>query len=394
MDSRRQPETAVISSASSTVKALWSHGQKLVIENDMLYRKWDDKKGVTLQAIVPLSEQPKLLSLCHDHLTSGHLGVRIKVSKVRQSFYLTGLQRDIRHYVAGCENCQKGKNPIKTPRAPMQILGAGCLVARLATDILGELPLTERGNRYILIVSDYFTKWTECFAIPNMEARTVADVIVRETITKFGVPSLIHMDRGRQFEGQLFTEMCKMLNIKKSRTTPYHPQSDGMVEWFNKTLVRTLKTYVNEHHSDWDDYLPFVTMAYTSVEHETTGCSPNYLMLEREVHTPLDNMYEIPASVKSIPANRWAWELKVKMEAAHRIVRENISGAMLRQKLLHDRNVSWEKFYKEDEVYVYFQRHIQGLSPKFTYYWRGAFRVSEKNTDVTYKVLCGRRGKP
>ena len=198
------------------------------------------------------------------------------------------------------------KNPIKTPRAPMQIQGAGRPMERIATDILGELPMTECGNRYILVVSDYFTKWTECFAIPNMEARTVADKIVREVITRFGVPTMIHSDQGKQLEGHPFTEMCKMLNVKKTRTTPYHPQSDGMVRRFNKTLVRMLKTYVNDHQSDWDEYLPYVTMAYRSVEHETTGCSPNYLMLGRKVQTPLDIMYEMPAGVKSTPANQWA----------------------------------------------------------------------------------------
>lgn len=350
MDNNRQPDTAVLSSASSTVKALWSQRQKLVIENDMMYRRWDDEKGVTLQAIVPLSERRKILSFCHDQPTSGHLGVRKTLSKVRQSYYWPGLQRDVRHYISGCEKCQMSKNPIKAPRAPMQIQGAGRPIERTATDILGELPMTECGNRYILVVSDYFTKWTECFAIPNMEARTVADKIVREVITRFGVPTMIHSDQGKQFEGHLFTEMCKMLNVKKTRTTPYHPQSDGMVERFNKTLVRMLKTYVNDHQSDWDEYLPYVTMAYRSVEHETTGCSPNYLMLGREVQTPLDIMYEMPARIKSTPANQWAWELKEKMEVAHRIVRENISEAMLRQKSLHDRKVSWEKFKKDDEV--------------------------------------------
>lgn len=185
-----------------------------------------------------------------------------------------------------------------------------------------------------------------------------------------------------------------MLNIKKTRTTPYHPQSDGMVDRFHRTLVRMLKTYINEHQSDWDDYLPYVTMAYRSVKYETTGCSPNSFMLGREVQTHLDIMYEMLASIKSIPAIRWASESKEKMEAAHRIARGNIAGTLLRQKSLHDRNVSKEKFNKEDEVYIFFPRHIPGLSSKFTNYWRGPFRVVEKNTDVTHDILCWRKGRP
>lgn len=116
-------------------------------------------------------------------------------------------------------------------------------------------------------------------------------------------------------------------------------------------------------------------------------------MLGKKVQIPLDIIYEMPASVKSTPANQWALELKEKMEIAHRIVRENVSEAMSRQKSLHNRKVSWENFKKDDEVYVYFPKHTPGLSPKLTNYSRGPFRFSEKITDVTYKVLCGYRGK-
>ena len=94
-------------------------------------------------------------------------------------------------------------------------------------DIVGELPRTEGNNGYILVVSDYFTKWVEAFAMPNMEAVTVANIVAKEVVARFGVPSAIHSDQGKQFEGKVFTEMCRVLNIKKTRTTPYHPQSEG-----------------------------------------------------------------------------------------------------------------------------------------------------------------------
>ena len=139
----------------------------------------------------------------------------------------------------------------------MQIVGAGRSMKRIATDILGKLPVTDKGDRYILVVSDYFTKWTEAFPMPNTEARTVVEIIVKEVVSRFGVSSIIHSDQGRQYESQFFSEMCKVLYIKKTKTKPYHPQSDGMVERLNKTLVRMLKSYINNHQSDWDEHLPF-----------------------------------------------------------------------------------------------------------------------------------------
>jgi transposase InsO family protein len=104
----------------------------------------------------------------------------------------------------------------------MQLVETGRPMERIATDI-GELPETINGNRYILVVSDYYTKWTESYPMPNMEARTVAKIIVEEFIARFGVPYSIHSDQGRQFESLLFQAMCNLLQIEKTHTTPcYH----------------------------------------------------------------------------------------------------------------------------------------------------------------------------
>jgi transposase InsO family protein len=126
----------------------------------------------------------------------------------------------------------------------------------------------------------------------NMEAGTVARIMVEEVVTRFGVPHVIHSDQGRQYESRLFQEMCQMLGTTKTRT-PYHPKSDGMVERFNRTLETMLSAYVSDNHKDWDRQLPYVMMAYRATAHETTGFSPNMLMLGRETSTPLDLVYDI-----------------------------------------------------------------------------------------------------
>ena len=127
---------------------------------------------------------------------------------------------------------------------------------RIALDVLGPLTLTEQGNKYILVVADYFSKWTEAFPMPDQESSTVADFLVKEVISPFGVPLLIHSDQGRNFESALFSEICHMLGMKKTRTTPYHPQSDGMVERFNRTLPDQLAKFADYHQTDWDQHIP------------------------------------------------------------------------------------------------------------------------------------------
>ena len=96
--------------------------------------------------------------------------------------------------------------------------------------IMGPLPTTESCQKYILLVGDYFTKWTEAFPLPNQEAKIVAEKLVNEVISRFGAPERIHTDQGRNFKAELFKEMCNLFSIEKTTTMPYHPQSDGMIE--------------------------------------------------------------------------------------------------------------------------------------------------------------------
>ncbi|CAG2231997.1 unnamed protein product [Mytilus edulis] len=343
---------------SYVVKSLWSQWNVMKVQDGILFR--EDPETNLKQVVIPMKER-----------------------RVRG---------DTWSYIAGCSICNKRKKPIPKRKAPMQVKESGYPMERIAMDILGELPASEKGNKYILVISDYYTKWTESHPMPNMEATTVANILMTEVISRFGVPTIIHSDQGSQFESHLFKEMCKLLQIEKTRTTPYHPKSDGMVERFNKTLATMLTGYVNEYHSNWDVLLPYVMMAYRSSQHETTGYTPNRLMLGREVSTPLDLIYKLPSQVKAIPQNQWAWELQEHMEEAHQIVQRHVSGQMLRQKKNHDKNVSWAKFEPGNMVYVYFPLRTPGLSPKFTNQWRGPYKVIKINSSVTYTVNCGRKG--
>ena len=118
---------------------------------------------------------------------------------------------------------------------------------------------------------DYFTKWVEFIAMPNHTAKMVAKVF-----TRIGVPRFLHSHQGTDFLSGLFSETCLRFGIKKTRTTPWRTQSDGMVERMNRTLGTMLRQYVNEQQTDWDEWLPHCAMAYNSSRHSTTGCTPTY----------------------------------------------------------------------------------------------------------------------
>jgi len=184
--------------------------------------------------------------------------------------------------------------------------------------------------------------------------------------------------------------MCQLLDIEKTRTTPYNPKSDGMVERFNKTLATMLSSFVNDNHTNWDSLIPYVMMAYRSAVHETTAYTPNMLMFGRETSTPLDIQYEMPPAIKPIPTKQWVWELRETLEQAHTKVREITGESMKRQKKVRDIKTSFETFKPGDLVYAYFPVKKIHCSSKLTSFWRGPFKVHQKLSEVLYKVDCGR----
>ncbi|CAI5681311.1 unnamed protein product [Oreochromis niloticus] len=162
----------------------------------------------------------------------------------------------------------------------------------------------ERGNCYVLVAMDYFTKWPEAYAIPDQEAETVADVLVEGMFSRFGTAETLHSDQGRNFESKVFAAMCERLGIKKTRTTPLHPQSDGLVERFNRTLAQQLAILTSEHQQDWDYHLPLILMAYRSAVQDSTQCTPALLMLGRELRTPAELAFGKPPDAPEVPPGR------------------------------------------------------------------------------------------
>lgn len=197
----------------------------------------------------------------------------------------------------------------------------------IAIDIVGPLPITSNDNQYIMVIGDYFSKWKEAFALPDHTAQTVADKLVTGFICTFGAPYRIHTDQGREFESELFSEICSLLGIAKSRTTPYHPQSDGMIERFNRTLQQMLAIFVDENRTNWDDHLPYLMMAYRATVHESTKCTPNLIMLGKEITLPIDVIAGSPPMQhqhEGCYSSYVEW-VRNSMEMSFSIVHDNLS---------------------------------------------------------------------
>lgn len=229
----------------------------------------------------------------------GHLGQSKTLEKLKTRFYWPGHYNDLMMWCSTCSVCLTRKSPAPKPKAPLTSITVGNPMQLVAVDLVGPLPRSPTGNSYILVAADYFTKWCEAYPLPNMEAATVAEVLTQELFFRFSPPEALHSDQGRQFDGLLIKEICRILQIRKSRTSPYHPQGDGLVERFNRTLLNMLATSVKDNPLNWESYIRPVCFAYNTSIHASTGFTPFYLMYGREARLPIDLTFGVTSPLPS-----------------------------------------------------------------------------------------------
>ena len=226
-----------------------------------------------LQLVLPHVLVSQVLKQLHDSATAGHLGVQKTLDKIRRRFYWVGQRQDVEDWCCRCEACVAARKPsVPGHVASMQSSASGAPFQHIATDIVGPFPRTEKGSAYILVIGDYITKWVEVYPMKDMEAASVA-VCLYDFICRYGSPDFLHTDQGKNFESTLISDLCKLLSIVKARTTPYHPQSDGMIERFNRTLLGMLSSGILEEERNWEQILQAVMMAYRSSVHKATHVS-------------------------------------------------------------------------------------------------------------------------
>ena len=169
----------------------------------------------------------------------------------------------------------------------------GVRFARVAVDIISGFPTTPRDNVCMMVVQDYYSKYVQVYPLPDHTAVTCANVLFENWVLTWGAPLVIHSDQGREFESKLWAELCSLSHICKTHTNPYRPQSDGLVERFNRTLISCLTMMVNRHRDDWDLQAQCIVHAYNATEHSSTGCTPNLLVMGEEILLPADMVYGV-----------------------------------------------------------------------------------------------------
>ena len=397
VNAEARPGWPAVSALSLKTKAYYSQWAAMARWDGLLYRVWQapGRGGAVWQLLVPKDRRQQVLQAVHGSVGAGHFGVSKTLNRLRQRFYWAGCRQDTELFVHCCDACTAQKGPTQRSHAPLQRYQVGAPMERVGVDILGPFPLTDGGNRYVLVAMDYFTKWPEAYAVPDQSAITTAERLVCEMFCRFGVPEELHSDQGRNFEAQVFAGVCKLMGVTKTRTTPLHPQSDGLVERFNRTLSTQLAIVVERHQRDWDRHLPLIMMAYRSAVQESTGCTPAALMFGRELRTPVDLAFGSPPcpDLPGEPGREYLHSLRQQLMEAHDFARRRQEQAGEKQKRAYDVHCRGRPFSPGEKVWVYNPTRKKGISPKLTSKWVGPCEVLEQLSDVVYRVRMSVRGR-
>ena len=383
-----RPEISLENREMRRFLAQWT---ELEVSDGVLYRWKINPSGRRIrQVVIPSGMRRDLMYYCHGHMTSGHFGKKRSLERLARRYYWPGMSTDLLRWIATCPDCCKNKPGPGMGKMPLSQELFGVRFARVAIDIISGFKTTPDKNTCMMVVTDYYTKYTRVFPLPDHKAATCAKAFVKGWVLHLGVPLMMHSDQGREFESDLWQEMCHRLAICKTRTNPYRPQSDGMVERFNRTLIQVLKPLVNESMTDWDEQCEYVCHAYNSTVHSSTNCSPNLLVFGEDMIMPADLVFGVVGMNPDAPCHvMFVESLRDQFKFAYELVRTELKKNAKWQKTGYDHGLKVRRFKVGDQV-VRLHEPLSNL--KLASNWDGPFIVTRVVSDCTVMIrsLIGR----
>ena len=363
-------------------RKIWTQRTALTLVNDVLVRKTDSETHL----VVPEALRKRLFESAHSGSLAAHLGFDRTIAQLRPSYYWPGMAKDVTNWCRACDICARSRGPPPRAHASMHKVIAAAPMDMVAIDILSGLPTASDGSTCILVAVDYFTKWAEAYALPNEGAATCMTALYQNLFSRFGLPTQLHSDQGRNFESNLVSELTKLTGIRRTRTTPFHPRSDGQTERMNRTILAMLRATAQEMPEDWPDKLPMIMSAYRMTPHSSTGISPNKAMLSRETRAP-PTLIATPPEEMLQPQISYNLKLRDNMRDAHTRVREATRVSAKTQKSHFDARVKAISFRDNQLVWLFWPKPlIRMQKKKLTQLWVGPYRIISFKSDVVVEI--------
>lgn len=347
-----------------------------------------DDPRIRLQLVIPSDLRHDVFMSVHGDLTAGHYDVARTYATLRQSYYWKGMHKDCQQWIRSCPRCAEKKPPGPGHKAPLQPLPLANINERWAMDFVGPLPVSLSGNSYILVMTEYATRWAEAFALSNMSAPTVARILIDKIALRFSPPQYLLSDRGANFLSQVVAEACRLIGTSRLNTSAYHPMTDGLVEKLNGTLVKSLSMFVDTKGQDWDEYLQPIVYAYnTSICVNSTHFSPYYLQYGRAPRDFLSTSLPVATDGRNQDVNEQIAEVVTRLSIAHDQAQQNLEKHRTKMKEYYDRDSRDPKYDVASLVWIYFPCVSNKVSKKLYRAYSGPFLIVKKLSPVTFRVV-------
>ena len=305
---------------------------------------------------------------------------------IQCEYYWLSVDKDTKRYCQTCALCAACKDPPRKttkdsvctsqPTEPWQ---------EISMDLKGPIGSqpTTRGNHYLLVVLDLFTRAAEMIPIPDKRAKTVADAVVTQVFCRHGIPESILTDRGLEFDNSAMLVLASELGIDKKRISPLHPQANGAVERLNRTVGQMLKKTQESNDHDWDLKVPFVRFNYLNQEHSSTGYSPFFLTYGRYPRTPV--LIKESTMPKPKTQQQWATELAKTLKESYG--RTTVQDSLNKKRRVeNNKDISSKaKFRVNDKVLIY-SPPKKGQAKALHKAWKGPYIVIQCRQGNTYRV--------
>ena len=363
--------------------------EEMEVDKDILYRVSRNSYGdITRQVVIPDAYKRQVLRLAHTLPTAGHGGEQITLARARKFAMWPEMTKDIQKYCKACSVCRRFKRLGDAPAPLRRYPDVQMPFERVHLDLIGPMGESEKGFRYVLVVIDVMTRFCIAEPLRSKEAIEVATVFFNSVVCKQGVPVTLVTDQGREFTNKVLEGISKLLNMSHVKTTPYHPQANGIIERCNGTVVNILRTLIEDNMGIWDSMLPVAVFAYNSGYNRTIKDSPFYLLHLRDPSFPFEVMNE---DRKFYNIDDYKEEMATKASRVYARCQSFLEEARGQLEKGQSKRAAIKPVKVGDRVYVR-QVPAKGKPSKLQPAYSGPFRVIEKVSDVVVKLRNIRTG--
>jgi len=257
-------------------------------------------------------------------------------------------------------------------------------------DIVGPFPETKQGNKYIIVATEYLSKWPVAQPLKDIKASTVAEFFHDSIICQYGAPKIILTDQGSSFNNEMFNALCGVMEVKHKLSAAYHPQTNGLTERFNKTLCQTIARYIEQYKErEWDTFIQSALFAYRTREQSTTKYNPFFLMYGKRAQTPLSLKAKEGCTEEEnleLDIDQYVEKITTEMDKARTEAKQNITRAQVKQKIRFDKKIKGQGFQIGDQVLLYKSNEDQIHGDKFRSLYLGPYYIEKKLGNGSYKL--------